>query len=170
MEKKDKKTPSPLSYLNPKFHKHCRRDCVETDYINGVYDQKGNQVIRPLTQEEKLWLANNYYKTEIAQSYTPDERAKIPKKQRKRLDLDNNARKRCIADNKNCFVKVKKKKAENKEFIEIDEFIVDRYDAHLMRQTPHIDHELILINQVEQSIKNKRLTLIKTKTKKKGNK
>lgn len=41
-----------------------RKDFIETDYIHGVENDRGEQVIRPLTSEEVEWLAQFYSETE----------------------------------------------------------------------------------------------------------
>lgn len=41
-----------------------RRDFIETDYVNGVFDQNGVQVIRELNTSEVEWLAQFYAETE----------------------------------------------------------------------------------------------------------
>jgi uncharacterized protein (UPF0335 family) len=42
-----------------------RKDYIEPDYINGVYDEHGKQVIRPLTNDEKAWLNQFYEETMV---------------------------------------------------------------------------------------------------------
>lgn len=44
-----------------------RTDYIETDYINGVKDRNGKEVIRPLNDEEKAWL-DQYYGEHVANS------------------------------------------------------------------------------------------------------
>jgi hypothetical protein len=34
-----------------------RQDYIETNYVNGVKNEKGDMVIRPLTEDEKKWLS-----------------------------------------------------------------------------------------------------------------
>lgn len=41
-----------------------RRDFIEAEYVDGVYDAKGNQLIRPLTDQEREWLSQFYAETE----------------------------------------------------------------------------------------------------------
>lgn len=41
-----------------------RKDFIETDYVNGVRDEDGKMVIRPLTKEEKEWLSQYYQEAE----------------------------------------------------------------------------------------------------------
>lgn len=41
-----------------------RKDYVELDYLNGVKNENGEQVIRALTQEERDWIQRFYQETE----------------------------------------------------------------------------------------------------------
>jgi hypothetical protein len=41
-----------------------RQDFIETDYVNGVKDETGRMVIRPLTKEETEWLSQYYQEAE----------------------------------------------------------------------------------------------------------
>ena len=41
-----------------------RKDFIETDYVNGVVNDRGEQVIRPLNKEEVEWLSQFYLETE----------------------------------------------------------------------------------------------------------
>lgn len=51
-------------YLNRQGTVKTRQEFIETDYVDGVYDSKGNQVMRPLTPEEREWLSQFYAETE----------------------------------------------------------------------------------------------------------
>lgn len=44
-----------------------RTDYIETEYVNGVKNRHGEEVIRPLNDEEKAWL-DKYYGEEVANS------------------------------------------------------------------------------------------------------
>lgn len=48
-----------------------RRDFIETSYIHGIINANGEQVIRPLTIEEKEIL-NNYYKEFVHGTFVTD--------------------------------------------------------------------------------------------------
>jgi hypothetical protein len=41
-----------------------RQDFIETDYVNGVRDEDGRMVIRPMTKEETEWLSQYYQEAE----------------------------------------------------------------------------------------------------------
>lgn len=53
--------------LDPSQNLKSRTDYIETDYVNGVKDQHGREVIRPLTEDEKAWL-DQYYGEHVANS------------------------------------------------------------------------------------------------------
>lgn len=60
--------------LKQQFNLRNRKDYIEgSEYINGVYDEEGRQVIRALNDEEKRFLNNFYEETIITNfSYTPE--------------------------------------------------------------------------------------------------
>jgi len=51
-------------YLSREKNLKSRRYFIETDYVNGLYDENGNQVMRPLNPEEMEWL-NQFYKEDL---------------------------------------------------------------------------------------------------------
>lgn len=53
--------------LDPSQNLRSRTDYIETDYVNGVKDGNGKEVIRPLNEEEKAWL-DQYYGEHVANS------------------------------------------------------------------------------------------------------
>lgn len=59
-----RKKKNQFDYLNKDGTARTRQDYIETDYINGLYDENGNELIRPLTKEEKEWLSQFYAETE----------------------------------------------------------------------------------------------------------
>ena len=63
---KRKKTKYPA--LNKGVNTLARKDFIEVDYINGVKDKKGNEVIRPLTDAEKKWL-NDFYEETVVTNF-----------------------------------------------------------------------------------------------------
>ena len=52
-----------------------RQDYIEPDYINGVRNEDGEMVIRPLTHKEKKFL-NDYYEETINANFVHDEELK----------------------------------------------------------------------------------------------
>lgn len=63
---KRKKTKFPA--LNKGVNTLARKDFIEVDYINGVYDKNGKQVIRPMTEAEKKWL-NDFYEETVVTNF-----------------------------------------------------------------------------------------------------
>lgn len=69
MSKRDKtKYPALKKGLNVRS----RKDVIEVDYVNGVYDQNGKQVIRALNEEEKAWL-NQFYEETVVTNFSHGE-------------------------------------------------------------------------------------------------
>jgi hypothetical protein len=64
-----------------------RREFIDTDYVNGVYDEEGNQVIRPLTEAEAKVLASFYKEYVHATFKTSDESKALFRKINAQLDL-----------------------------------------------------------------------------------
>lgn len=63
-----KKHQNKFSYLYPNSTKSNRKDFIEFEYVRGVYDENGNQVIRPLNAEELDFL-NKFYKESVHNSF-----------------------------------------------------------------------------------------------------
>lgn len=68
-----KKHNAPFDYLRKSGARATRRDFVEADYINGVKDENGLQVIRPMTKEEVEWLSQYYREAENVSFNKTDE-------------------------------------------------------------------------------------------------
>ena len=49
-----------------------RQDYIEPEYVNGVFNDKGEMVVRPLNDEEKLFL-NSFYEEVIGANFMHDE-------------------------------------------------------------------------------------------------
>lgn len=54
-----------------------RKDYIEPDYINGVRDKDGKEVIRPLTDSEKEWLNKFYEETVVTNFFHEPELKKL---------------------------------------------------------------------------------------------
>ncbi len=54
-----------------------RKDYIEPEYINGVYDKNGKEVIRALTDQEKEWLNKYYEETVVTNFYHEPELRKL---------------------------------------------------------------------------------------------
>ena len=56
------------SGLKKSHNTKARRHVIEADYVDGVYNSKGERVIRPLTEEEKDWL-NKFYEETVVTNF-----------------------------------------------------------------------------------------------------
>ena len=68
---KQKKHKSKFQFLNSRGSRSQRKEFIETDYIRGVYNEFGDQVIRPLNLEEIKFL-DNYYKEFVHGTFVTD--------------------------------------------------------------------------------------------------
>jgi hypothetical protein len=59
-----RKRKNRYNYLDKKGTVQTRHDYIETDYIKGVKNDKGELVIRPMTDDEKAWLSQFIAETE----------------------------------------------------------------------------------------------------------
>jgi seryl-tRNA synthetase len=109
-----------------------RREYIDTFYIDGIYDSKGKQVMRPLTTEEKSWL-DQFYKENLNASFAEkgnlnevleDKERKKVKKQLKKLRDESAKIQKEINDNivKNNKLAAKRADVEKeiKELLETD--------------------------------------------------
>lgn len=55
--------------LRKEFTIKRREHLIETDYIDGIYDADGNEIMRPLSDHEKAWL-NQYYTETVHADYS----------------------------------------------------------------------------------------------------
>ncbi len=75
IKKENKRSRTKYPALDKGVNLSSRKDYIEPDYINGVYDKDGNQVIRPMTEKEKAWL-NQYYEETIVTNFYHDKELK----------------------------------------------------------------------------------------------
>lgn len=61
-----------------------RKDHIDTEYIKGVYDDSGKQVIRPLNKQELEWLSR-FYNEEVNVTFEESARSKQLKNKYKKL-------------------------------------------------------------------------------------
>lgn len=71
--KKTRRNNAKYPALEKKYTLSMRQDYLDVEYVNGVYDKDGNEVIRPLTDEEKVWL-NKFYEEELNANFNYDKR------------------------------------------------------------------------------------------------
>jgi hypothetical protein len=68
---KVKKHKRKFQYLSNKGARIHRQDFIESSYINGVYNSEGEQVIRPLSDDEREFL-DSYYKEFVHSTFITD--------------------------------------------------------------------------------------------------
>jgi hypothetical protein len=81
---KVKKYKKKFQHLNKKGARLHRKDFIETPYLQGVQNNEGDLVIRPLNQEEVDWL-NNFYKEYVHSTFTTDKESTFLFKKAKRM-------------------------------------------------------------------------------------
>ena len=81
-KRKEAKYPALEKGLNVKS----RKDFIEVDYVNGVKNSNGEQVIRPLNEEEKAFL-NQFYEETVVTNFSHDVRIKHLNKRRKDIEI-----------------------------------------------------------------------------------
>jgi hypothetical protein len=95
-EKVNKRRKVKYPALDPRFNLKGRKCYIEADYINGVYNQNGNMVMRPLTDDEKEWL-NKYYEETVVTSFNRDGTDLYDSDEdRRKFYKDNNTRNVCL--------------------------------------------------------------------------
>jgi hypothetical protein len=106
--------------LKPGLNTKGRLDYIEADYINGVRDENGVLVIRPLTEEEKDWL-NQFYQETIITNFNKDGSDFYESVQERRaLWRENNRRNKCV------FTKAKKTNClHSLEVLDLDAMLPD---------------------------------------------
>ena len=111
-----------------------RQDYMDTNYTKGVKDASGRLVMRPLTSEEKDWLAQFYKEWLNADKrnsslYTEDEEWKA-------IYNENNARNRCLYN-------------QAKKTGKLTGYHFDISDRKLIKELGEHDLELMLIHDRE---------------------
>lgn len=81
---KVKKHKKRFQHLNKKGARVHRREFIEVPYLSGVYNQFGDQVIRPLNEEEKKFL-DIYYKEFVHGTFITNQESTRLFKKAKRL-------------------------------------------------------------------------------------
>lgn len=97
-KKRNLRQSSKHPNLQKKFTLSTRQDYLDIDYVNGVYDRNGNELIRPLNTEEKDFL-DKFYEEWLSADFFKDPELK---------DLNNQLR--VLKRNKN------QSKEEKKEY------------------------------------------------------
>jgi len=97
--KKTKRNQTKYPNLKKELTLKSRQDFLETEYVDGVYDKEGKQVIRGLNDEEQEWL-NKFYKETLSASFGHDDPLIDSQEGRKECYNANNARNRDIYNRK----------------------------------------------------------------------
>ena len=72
---KPKRQKNKFQFLNKKGARSHRKEFIETSYVNGVYSDFGDLVIRPLNKEEISFL-DSYYKEFVHGTFKTDDESK----------------------------------------------------------------------------------------------
>lgn len=124
--------------LNPGLNLKKRTEVIETDYVNGVRNEKGEMVIRPLNEDEKAWL-DKFYKEYINGEKLDDDSLHDKDEHQTDLYLANNARNRDIYTSKKIGNKLKQ--------LDIDEY--DRFLGEVANKSGR-DPEIVIENEIEK--------------------
>jgi len=136
-KKENRRAKSKYPALNKGMNLNSRKDYIESDYVNGVYDDEGRQLIRPLNEDEKTWLNQFYEETVVTNFYhdpdlkrlnrfkkniIEDDTVKALLKEVKELDVDRKGNAKRIKELKE-IIKITKKQneetyAQELEFLE----------------------------------------------------
>lgn len=81
--KKNRRERSKYPALDKRLNLSVRNDYIETDHINGVYNENDEQVIRPFTEEEKAWYNQFYEETVITNFWFNDKLKELKLKKQK---------------------------------------------------------------------------------------
>lgn len=85
---RDQRSLSKYPALDKGLNLLSRKEYIEADYINGVYDSKGNQIIRPLTEEELKFL-NQFYEETVVTNFTHNSDIKRLLRNKKKIVEDD---------------------------------------------------------------------------------
>ena len=153
-EKKKKQTlrgKTKYPELKPNLNLKGRQDYMDTGYVNGVKDEKGNTVMRALNDEEKQFLAQ-FYK-EWLNADPRDAKLYSEKEEWKSIFDENNARNRCLlnyAKKTNNLHTFDAKKGDRKFVKELGD-----YDLELMNlEVYNHENEIAADNNIEKIIKS----------------
>ena len=141
LKKKGKKLKSRRSMTQyPALHKNLnlktRRYYIEPDYIDGIIGISDTSGIRPLSDKEKSFL-NQFYEEYIISSFRRDGKdLHKTDEQRKEIYRSNNQRNTCLYN-------LKQKTGQ------LQSFNADSYDSTIYDNISHLDHEMVLVNQLE---------------------
>lgn len=85
---KSKREKAKYPALDKGLNTSSRKDYIEPEYINGVYDNEGNELIRPLTDDEKSFLNQYYEEAIVTNFYHEPELRRLNKKKNQIIEDD----------------------------------------------------------------------------------
>lgn len=156
-----RRSKSPYPALDPRLNLKSRAEIIETDYINGLYDKDGNQVIRALTEDEKAWL-NKFYTETVNASFVKDGTDFYTSSEdRKKLYTENNKRNSCV------FTKSKKLNKldtiDNTTYEIMNEEVCESYDPEDILLSK--ERSIKQLEEISKNLKNRRTKLNRSSTK-----
>lgn len=84
-ERQSKRTKTKHPNLKKDMNLKTRREYIDTGYVDGVFDNEGNRLIRALTEEEKDWL-DKFYSEHVNASFSEDNiHTILPEEKRQRI-------------------------------------------------------------------------------------
>lgn len=149
--------------LRKEYNIKARQEFMDAEeFIDGVYDEEGNELIRPLTDEEKEWY-NQFYREYYNASLSNAEYHTTPELRKDCYDR-NNARNRCLY-------------SRNLKLGMMDSLDVDEYNDYLENKVHNFENYIYSMDDLVElkkrrkvNYKNKNMGRPKKKKKtKKGN-
>lgn len=137
--KKKRRSSKKLAALDPRYNTMTRQEYMDAHrYMDGVRDKDGNELIRPLTDDEKQWLNkfySEYYNANLKRDGsdlhdTEDEAV------RKDIYHHNNARNRDLH-------------GQAKKTRKLDNFDIDEYDRFVSERIRGLDTEHLMLHDYE---------------------
>jgi hypothetical protein len=111
-EKPKRKHKKKFKFVDNRGSFKTRKDFIETQYINGVRDESGNLVMRPLTEEEVAFL-DRFYKESVHANFENSEETKKHELQIKALEREHKSYKKVFEEDSTEILKqIAEKKAE----------------------------------------------------------
>lgn len=149
--KRNRRNAKQFPALEKNYNLPSRADFIEPDYVNGVYDDEGNCLIRPCTDEEKKFLNDFYSETVITDFYHHPELRRLMRKKMALVNNDPNLKgiKKKIKSTKNKKEKSRLKAIRN----EIKKQIKEKHSETLNE----IENEIREIQEKELLYSNKEM-------------
>jgi hypothetical protein len=136
MKKNTRRGLSKNPNLKKKYTIKIRQEFLDTEYIDGVYDDDGKELLRPLTENEKAWF-DKFNKEWLNASFSNDE-TDLHQSKEEKLEIyrQNNARNRCLYANKR----------KTKSLYQIN---MEKYDRYIANKVPDDLWDEYIIEKVD---------------------